>query len=261
MKITWMTTASVILESEGARAVFDPFFPIPFTDKKITDTPFESSEAYKNADAVFLTHGHFDHILFVPRLYKDTDIPVYATKTPARTLVREGMAEGQIKVISPGDVLNTGPFRIKIYRGRHCVFDAGIIAKTVFSARMLKNITRMLEIRKISSLYPENGETVYYDIECDGKRTGVLGSLNFCDDVVYPAEADMLVLPFQGRSDIEKYALNVTDRFRPKAVFLDHFDDSFPPMSSEVDTTGFEEELKRRGIRVIRPESGRAYDV
>lgn len=40
-------------------------------------------------------------------------------------------------------------------------------------------------------------------------------------------------------------ASSVFEELKPKAVLLTHFDDTFPPFSTETDTSEIEEQLKR----------------
>lgn len=53
----------------------------------------------------------------------------------------------------------------------------------------------------------------------------------------------MLILPFQGRSDLEEYGLQIVRRLKPGKVYLDHWDDTFPPISDTVHTEKFEKIL------------------
>ena len=76
----------------------------------------------------------------------------------------------------------------------------------------------------------------------------ILGSLGLDPETVYPQGADLLILPFQGKSDLSAAALPVVKRLRPKSVLLDHYDDSFPPMSAEIDTRAFCELMEKRGV-------------
>ena len=97
MKLSWYGTASVMLESDGYRLLFDPFLGIPIQDslcrRKLRAVKL------RTADAVLVTHGHFDHILDIPRLYKGSDIKVYATKTPCRTLIAHGLPKENLTLI------------------------------------------------------------------------------------------------------------------------------------------------------------------
>jgi L-ascorbate metabolism protein UlaG (beta-lactamase superfamily) len=113
-------------------------------------------------------------------------------------------------------------------------------------------------MQKENRICVEAGETVVYDISTANKRILLLGSLNLDDNTEYPEGADLLILPFQGRSDISKYAAPFIDRLRPKKVLLDHFDDTFPPISSNVKTGPFISLMRRKhpGIPVICPQAG-----
>ena len=91
--------------------------------------------------------------------------------------------------------------------------------------------------------YPEKGETVVFSIEGEGRRVMVLGSLNLAEDETYPEGADLLVLPYQGTSDLLTPALSIVERLRPRAVLLDHFDDTFPPISADIETADIDAAL------------------
>ena len=69
----------------------------------------------------------------------------------------------------------------------------------------------------------------------------------------YPTGADLLILPFQGRSDLENYALDIVSRLRPRRILLDHYDDAFPPISDEIPTKDF--------VRRLREQEGISCDT
>ena len=80
MKVTWFGTASIALESGGTRLLLDPFFR---KNKKLPPIAMDSFCGY---DAILLTHGHFDHLMDVPKVMAtDTLVPVYCTKTPRKS--------------------------------------------------------------------------------------------------------------------------------------------------------------------------------
>ena len=65
---------------------------------------------------------------------------------------------------------------------------------------------------------------------------------------------DLLVLPYQGASNLLTPAMQVIERLKPKAVLLDHFDDAFPPGSSAVDTSDIRRALEGRlPLHILRP--------
>ena len=90
-----------------------------------------------------------------------------------------------------------------------------------------------------------------------------MGSLNLDSSEEYPAGMDLLTLPFQGRSDLNSYVLKFIERLKPKALYLHHFDDAFPPVSSPVDTAPFVKKVAREypGLPVIVPAFKEAVEV
>ena len=46
-------------------------------------------------------------------------------------------------------------------------------------------------------------------------------------------------MAFQGRSDLEGAALPIVERLKPQRILLDHWDDSFPPFTENVETADF----------------------
>ena len=248
MEITWYGTAALVLREGDAAIAFDPFCGMPLEAPGQGDAlPF--AEELRGVREVFITHGHFDHILHIPQLYKDVPLTLRCTKTPRETLIREGVPAENIREICPGTVEQAGPFTVTAYQGRHCKFDLPLIFKTIFCGRFFRHLPRAIRLMQALLRYPENGEILFYEVLCGGMRVQVMGSLNLSEDVEYPTGADLLILPFQGRSDLDIYGLRLVRQLRPKAVLLDHWDDAFPPLSDTVKTENFEKILwEREGI-------------
>ena len=274
MTIEWMTTAALVIKEQELVIAFDPFLELQLPGIRLhTDAGKEYSagspaDRYRQASHVFVTHGHFDHILSIPEIYRGSGAVIHSTRTPLRSLRKSGVPEKQLSLICPGDIVRlrcgpdgTGLVEVEAFQGRHCRFDAGIIRKTVLSKRFFRYPGRMLKIAALSCRFRENGEILVYEIRCGGKRIQIMGSMNLDPAVDYPGEADLLILPLQGRSDQDTYALGIVERLRPRRVLLDHYDDSFPPMSSRVDTAGFEKNLAERSIRCEKLVRGTIIEI
>lgn len=85
--------------------------------------------------AVFLTHGHEDHIGAVPFLVEKLKVPVYGmplTLGFVRDKLEEfGIDEVDLRGLMPRDVIDAGPFRVEAIQVTHSIVDAlGLAIRT-----------------------------------------------------------------------------------------------------------------------------------
>ena len=86
--------------------------------------------------AIFLTHGHEDHIGALPYILHQVQAPVYCTPLTAG-LVRVRLKEAkllkktELHVVHPGDVTKVGPFEVEPFSVAHSVPDStGLAIRT-----------------------------------------------------------------------------------------------------------------------------------
>lgn len=256
MEIKWFGTATLVFSANGDSIIFDPFIPL---NKAL---PRPSPEELAAFGDIYITHGHFDHLMTVPELLAAGAQRVFCSQEAAASLKREGVEESRISAIKPGESLENGRFRLKIYKGEHIKFDLPLIIKTLLSRRTLANLSAFKQLTQEAKRYPM-GEVLVYEIEAGGKKVLHLGSFNLSPAEDYQTGADLLSLPFQGRSDLDRYALQFIERLRPKALLLQHTCDSFPPVSSQVNTDNFVKKMAEQypAIRVIKPQYGQPITV
>jgi L-ascorbate metabolism protein UlaG (beta-lactamase superfamily) len=256
MKIKWLGTAAIAYTQNDKTIIFDPFCGL---NKKLGCVTPEELAAYGN---IFITHGHFDHLLDVPAILAAGKASVYCSKIAAQNLIDRGVQPGRIHIVVPGNTIIDGPFSIRVLAGKHIIFDRKLLLKTFFNVRIIRYFGGFLRMLKLSRQF-EKGQTLVYDIEVDGKRLLHLGSLNLAEQESYPHGVDILMMPYQGRSDLETYALAIVAKIKPKSIYLHHFDDAFPPISSTVKTEKFISVLAHDfpEIKLIVPERGREQTV
>lgn len=239
MQLTWYGTASLILQEGDTAIAFDPFCGLPVHAIAHPANPMPYEKDFRKIPYVFVTHGHLDHIYHIPQIYRDASVVVHCTSAPKRTLLKHGFPAGNIQEIAPGWCGKYGPFEITAYQSRHCVYDLPLLRHTIFCRRFWAHPVHLVRLLTTHILYREKGEILFYEIVCHGLRIQIMGSMNLDPDTEYPTGADMLILPLQGRSDQDIYALKLVKRLKPKSILLDHYDNTFPPLSDDIDTSGF----------------------
>jgi len=254
MNIKWYGTAAILLEQDGTRLLFDAFLS---RNQKIYRPSIDELTGIEN---ILVTHGHLDHIADIPDIMKHGSGKsfVYCTAAPQGTLIKMGVPETRVHRISPGDALRFGPFEVHALQGKHIVYDKRLFLKTLFNPRVLSYRDSLRVMLNENKICVEAGETLVYDISAAEKRILLMGSLNLDKDTRYPQNADLLIFPFQGRSDLDAYALQFIERLWPRKILLDHFDDTFPPISSTVNPNNFITVVRQKysGIPVICLKEG-----
>ena len=253
MYITWLGTNSLRLEAGKEQILVDPFIELAGGANP------NSMEAFYGADTILVTHGHFDHLFFVQDIMEEEEATVFCTDAPAQTLENYSEQSDLIVKVAPGQEFQLGEVKIRVYQGRHIHFDTKLILKTLNPLRLLRHVKNLPFLGWASSAFKENKETVCYGISCEGKQILLMGSLGLDPEEHYPLAPDLLIMPYQGNSNLPARAREVLERIRPKAVLLTHFDDAFPPVSTQVDLRGLRDMMNKNfpDIKVVRPTAGK----
>ncbi len=252
MQVIWHGTASVEVRCPSGRILFDPFVPLRGAPYGVRP------EDYDGFLDIFVTHGHFDHVSSIPEIARrNGHVRVHCTRAPYGTLRKKGVPAEDLALICPGQTWRTGGFAVSVLPGRHAVLPGASFSRIV---SMLRSPFRgnLPHVALEHLLCRENGETVFYHVEAEGKRLSLMGSLNLRDDVAYPRHADALILPYNGWADVFPPAVKAIERLQPRRVLLDHYDDAFPPVTGAVDLSPL---LDRYGGMVTPMEPGKAVDV
>ena len=79
--------------------------------------------------AIFITHGHEDHIGAIPYLMRDVNVPIYATRMSAgliRLKLEEHRLDKKVKLITceAGETVRAGKFTVEFIHINHSIADA-----------------------------------------------------------------------------------------------------------------------------------------
>ncbi len=234
MRLTWYGTACLTVEAGGTLLAFDPFLKFPNPGQEPPEARALRAAALGRCRRVFVTHGHIDHLHSAREIYLDTPAEFYLTASPARHLLRQGFPAERLHIVEPGQSVALADARVAVYRARHIHFDWPLIRSRV-CAETLRQPGKTAYLLASFATWPEAGEIVAYCVEAEGKRLLIFGSAGLDAGECYPVGVDALVLPHQGRSNITEVCTDITRRIAPKQVFLDHYDNAYPPLTRLVD--------------------------
>ena len=85
---------------------------------------------------IVVTHGHEDHIGALPYVLSQLNVPIYATRLTSGMIrvklkERKALADAKLKVVSPGEQITLGAFKVEFFPVCHSVPDAaGLIINT-----------------------------------------------------------------------------------------------------------------------------------
>jgi L-ascorbate metabolism protein UlaG (beta-lactamase superfamily) len=240
MEITWWGTAGFQIKAGGQVFLIDPYLSRNHSARpKQTFAPFNVTRT----DQIFVSHGHFDHILDIPAIATQTECMVYCCPVAADTLKQKGLNGDQIQEVTEnGYTAAFEGYRARAFFSQHVKFDRWLLVKTLI--RINFRIPRYLPLMKE---YPA-GQVLSWQFEIDGQVLQHFGSAGSASDELERAgrqKIDILFVPLQGHTRICDIALRYVQAIKPRLVIPHHQDDFFPPISTYVDIRPFIKEVTR----------------
>ena len=258
MKITWFGTATILLEIDGEKLLFDPFFRM---NKKL-EQPEMSTFCY--VDFIFNTHPHFDHLCDLPQILQNTKAKLYGTPTAYLRLETQGVnVDEKVEILCPHDQMQTKNAVVKLHRTFHVKNNLAIVLKTAMRILFKFQFFKAIKILKTHNKFRMGGDIVAFEVQAEGKTVLIFGSAGMDERAHLPQNVDVLVWPFQGRTNMNKYSLPIIEKIRPKTVILDHFDDAFPPITSHIKTDKFVSLMHKKHpeIKVVVPKYNKKIEI
>lgn len=260
MKIQWLGTAGFRFEHDGSVILIDPYLsrnPDARPVQALTPGDLASGKPGP-VSHILISHGHFDHLMDIPEIARETCARVCCSPEAARTLVAAGLDPDQIRVVDQdGWSGEAGAFTVEAFYSSHVRFDLKLVARTLVRAGR-----RFYRLLPLFREYP-CGQVLGWRIRVRGKTILFFGSAGATGPELSRLRkigpVDLLLVPLQGHSRICHIGLNMVLQLEPAMVIPHHHDDFYPPLSQAVDISLFLDGMRRQmpGLRLRIPEINR----
>lgn len=241
MKLKWLGTAGFQIDTGRHVFLVDPYL-----SRHPESRPLQVMQACDicEAEQVFVSHGHFDHIADIPEIVKHNPCSIYCSKTAANTLKRKGIDSGRINsVLEDGYTIDFHDYNAQAFYSRHIIFDIPLVARTLWNIG-----SSWPHLLKMHLAYPE-GQVLSWKFTIGGytiHHFGTAGSTRKELERLAVYQPDLLLIPLQGHTRINDIALEYIRMFRPRMVIAHHHDDFYPPISSSIDIEHFVRKVKEQ---------------
>ena len=231
IRVTYLGVNGYQFETGSHALLVDPYFsrisflPVTF-NQAITSNRERVAESSGNlrasADAVLVTHAHFDHLLDVPAIMERTGARLISGPTATNLARASGSPRNKCEAVKPGAVRKIGPWKITVLPAQHDkLFDS-----TPYPGRVT---TVTAPPKKVSDWVV--GEPLAFLIEAAGKKIYIdSGGLPGSPPPATIGPVDLAILGVALSDSRRRYAEAVR-ALRPRYILPSHQDDFFTPVS------------------------------
>ncbi|NLG97257.1 MAG: MBL fold metallo-hydrolase [Chloroflexi bacterium] len=124
LSIRWLGAAGLEISCDGTVLLVDPFFTRPsiwavLLLRRVEPDSDLAARCAPRASAVLVTHPHYDHLMDVPAIMRQTGAAAYGSPNTCALLALHGVHNSRIHCVQPGDRFAVGPFQVEVLAGRH----------------------------------------------------------------------------------------------------------------------------------------------
>jgi len=187
--------------------------------------------------AIFLTHGHEDHIGALPYVLKQLNVPVYGTRLTLGILEgrlkENGVANSSLVPVKPGDMIQAGAFKVGFIKVSHSIPDAvalsvktpvGTVVHTGdFKLDQTPVDNRVTDFHRFAEL-GDQGVLVMLADSTNAERPGYTASERVVgatfDDAFRKARDRIIIATFSSNVHRIQQAIDTACKFRRKVAIL-----------------------------------------
>lgn len=123
LSFRWLGVGGIQLCWRGKTLLIDPFLTRPSL-KEVLFCPLHSNaeliqRELPNADALLITHAHYDHLMDVAEIIRQTGAIAYGSNNVINLLRASGVPQQKTRLIRSGDTVWADPFLIQVIPAKH----------------------------------------------------------------------------------------------------------------------------------------------
>lgn len=229
IRVTWLGTAGFSIEHDGYTVLIDPYVTRASLGRclRALESDVVAVRRYvPQANAIVAGHTHFDHVLDVPTIARETGATVYGSRSCVNLCRASGLPASQlVDVEARGEPTRAevGPFELRFVPSVHSAF---VFGRVPFVGDIADCDQLPLGVRGYRC-----GAVFGVDLRVAGKRIYHLGSANLVD-AAPEAGVDLLLMCVAGWTTTENFTTRTLRALSPGAILLSHWDDFFSPLAA-----------------------------
>ncbi|HWM74664.1 MAG TPA: MBL fold metallo-hydrolase [Nocardioides sp.] len=282
LSLTWFGCTTFRVEVGGRTLFFDTYMDRP---PGVPEVGMSASEV-TDADLVFISHAHFDHMLGADTIANATGATVVGSHETMRVLRDNGVPDEQLLRVSGGEPVDCGGgVTVRVYPSLHsclfgspsspdthteCLGDLGISAqdRSASAAAIFELLRQVLPgagpwlAETAHRCSTHDGGQLSYLLETPDGSIFVSASAGGWTGLLRDLRPDVAILALAGRPNVDgepfqgslaSFLLQEVELLKPSTVVLCHHDALLPPILPAIDT--------EHALATLAREAGHATHV
>lgn len=255
LRLRWLGTAGFELRTDRAQILIDPYLSRLELWRLLTQSarPDEKQilahlpRVNGVKRAVFVGHGHFDHMLDAATVARLLGAPLYASADTLRVVAAEGLPASSRLTVQPGQRIRVGDIEIEAVLSAHSQMPTQWLAGGAIPAH-----PRL----PMAFLDYKNGPVYGFMIHWGGRTIYHCGSADISETALAGRHADMALVCLSGWTSNRRLFEKIQNTLAPRVIMPMHHDDFFRPFDRGfVENPLADQDEARAAIRQAMPQA------